>query len=167
MVGRPGSQESIELSGAENSQVIIAELAISTTYSIEVAAINSAGVGPYSNPITAKTNGIIHLIILCPILLSIFADALSVFVNFVSTTSLTISWLPADGVIATSYSISYTNTNCTSDIYNDIIGISPNETVYTLTGLQEGSHYSITVTVTLSDGQGGENSVLMSTNSTG
>ena len=52
----------------------------------------------------------------------------------------------------TSYSISYSNTN--TDCFNDsniITGIAASE--YTLTDLQEGTEYSITLTTLLSDGE--------------
>ena len=53
------------------------------------------------------------------------------------------------------YSISYSNTNntqCFNDS-NDISDISASETMYNLTGLQEATEYSITVTAILSDGE--------------
>ena len=52
----------------------------------------------------------------------------------------------------TQYTISYSNTDCPNDtIYDDITGISDSETMYTLTDLEEGTEYSITVTAILSD----------------
>ena len=86
------------------------------------------------------------------------AGALSVSVDSTSTTSLTISWTLHDSVTATSYTISYSNTNtqCFTESYDDIIGITDSETMYTLTELQEDSEYSITVTAILSDGETGD-----------
>ena len=80
-----------------------------------------------------------------------------VLVSVVSTTStsVTISWTLNDSVTATSdYTICYSNTNnqCFNDS-KDITGITATEK--TLTGLQEGTHYSITVTVMLSNGETG------------
>ena len=71
-----------------------------------------------------------------------------------SPTSVTITLTLADGVNATNYSISYSNTNtqCFTDS-NDISGITASTTVYTLTGLQEATEYSIIVTAILSDGR--------------
>lgn len=86
----------------------------------------------------------------------------SIVVDSVTTTTLTISWLPANGVTADSYSVFYTNTNCTSDTY-DFAGISPSVTVYTLPDLQEGTHYSITVIVGQSGGETGENTIIATT----
>ena len=72
-------------------------------------------------------------------------------VDSITTDSLTISWtvteLPED-VTATEYIISYSNTDCPNDIYDDITG---SETMYTLIDLEEGTEYSITVTAILSD----------------
>ena len=91
---------------------------------------------------------------------------LSVSLNNTSTTSLVISWtvLLADGVTATSYSVSYSNTNtqCFTDS-DHITDIAVSETVYTVTGLQEGTEYCITVTAILSDGGTGEDSLTATT----
>ena len=84
------------------------------------------------------------------ILLSL--DILTMSVDFSSIKSLTISWTLADGVVATEYIISYSNTDCPNDIYDDITGISDSETMYTLDDLEEGTEYSITVTVSLNSG---------------
>ena len=72
----------------------------------------------------------------------------------ITTDSLTISWTVtelAEDVTVTEYIISYSNTDCPNDIYDDITGISDSETMYTLTDLEEGTEYSITVTAVLSD----------------
>ena len=91
-------------------------------------------------------------------------DTLSVSVDSSSTTSLTISWTLADGLTATDYTISYSNTDCPTDTYDDI---SPSETMYTLIGLEEGTGYSITVTVSLSDGGTGEDTLTATTMTAG
>ena len=84
-----------------------------------------------------------------------------------SPTSLTISWSLVGDVTATGdYTISYSNTNtqCFTDS-DDITGITATET--TLTGLQEGTQYSITVTVMLSDGKTGSDTTTGTTMATG
>ena len=80
-------------------------------------------------------------------------DVLSVTVTSSTTTSLTISWALEEGVIATSYSISYsaTDTYCFTDS-NTIPPIAGSETMYRLPGLEEGTEYSITVTASITGG---------------
>ena len=101
---------------------------------------------------------------------NLYVDILSVSFDDSSTTttdSLTISWTLADGLTATDYIISYSNTDCPTNTYDDTTDISPSDTMYTLTGLEEGTDYSITVTVTLSDGGTGEDSLTATTMTAG
>ena len=86
----------------------------------------------------------------------------------ISTTSLVISWTLAENVTATSFIISYSNTNtqCFTDS-DHITDIAASETMYTVHGLQEGTEYSITVTGMLSDGGTGEDSLTATTMATG
>ena len=128
-----------------------------TTYSIQVAAETSAGTGVYSDPLIAITDGEEVFTACMPGYILNFppSDVLAVlFVSSLTTTdSLTISWALADGLTATTdYIISYLNTDCPSDTYNEITDIHPSEMMYTLTGLEEGTDYSITVTASLSYG---------------
>ena len=100
---------------------------------------------------------------------SLLLDALSVSVAYTSsTTSLTISWTLDDSVTATNYSISYSNTDtdCFTDS-DDVTDIAASETMYTLTDLQEGTEYSITVTALLSDGETAEDSLTTTTTAAG
>ena len=78
------------------------------------------------------------------------ADGLSTQIISSSTTSITLSWTLENTLTATAYTISYTNTN-THCFYNSdtISGIVASQTMYTLTGLEEGTEYSITVTASL------------------
>ena len=96
-------------------------------------------------------------------------DALSVMLDSKSTTSLTISWTLVDGVTATDYTISYSNTDNT-DCFTDsstVIPASESDTTYTLNDLEEGTEYSITVTTTLSGGGTGEDSLTATTMAVG
>ena len=84
----------------------------------------------------------------------IVVGSLSVSVDALSTTSLTISWsLASDLSTTTDYTISYSNSDseCFTTSYDDI---TTSQTTYQLTGLEEGTNYAITVTVTtvLNDG---------------
>ena len=56
-VQESGSTETESVSGGATTEATISELTHSTTYSIAVAAVNSAGTGVYSNFITAETDG--------------------------------------------------------------------------------------------------------------
>ena len=69
---------------------------------------------------------------------------------------------------ATNFTISYSNTDtqCFRDS-NDITGIAASETMYNVTGLQEGTEYSITVTAMLSDGESGGDSLTATTMAAG
>ena len=83
---------------------------------------------------------------------TLYTDTISVMVDFLSTTSLTISWILYD-VTATEYIISYSNTdiNCFNISYDNItVSIMALELFY----LEEGTEYSITVTAILSDDGG-------------
>ena len=70
------------------------------------------------------------------------------------TEFFTISWGLINGVTATAFTFSYSNTNNT-DCFKSLrttLDIAGSETVYTLTGLEEGIEYSITLTATLIGG---------------
>ena len=82
------------------------------------------------------------------------------------STSLLVMWKYLSSKTVANYIISYSNTNtqCFTDS-DDITGITATET--TLTGLQEGTQYSITVTVMLSDGGTGSDTTTATTMATG
>ena len=90
---------------------------------------------------------------------------LAIFLYFVlwtlvkvhAETNSTISWGSihfANNATAFSYTISYSNTDidCFTDS-NVVTDIAGSETMYTLTGLEEGTEYSVAVTAILSDGR--------------
>ena len=49
--------QTVIVSGGNTTKTTVSGLHSSTVYAIEVAAVNSAGTGPYSHPITEKTAG--------------------------------------------------------------------------------------------------------------
>ena len=96
-------------------------------------------------------------------------DPLSVTLDSTSVTSMTLSWALPEELTATSYTISYSNTNntqCFTDS-NDITDIAASETTYTLTDLQEDTEYSITVTALLSDGETERDTLVAATMASG
>ena len=100
-------------------------------------------------------------------LYSLQPDGLSVSVTSSTTTSLTISWALEESLSATSYFISYsaTDTDCFSG--SNTISADGTLTMYTLTGLEEGTEYSITVTATLTGGGSKEDTITFTTISAG
>ena len=74
-------------------------------------------------------------------------------VGTISSTSLTISWALAGGTTVSDYTISYSNTDtqCFTDSHT-VSGIAAGETSHTLTDLEEGTEYAITVTALLTGG---------------
>ena len=52
-----GSTQTETVSGASQTETTISNLMPSTTYTVEVAAVNSAGTGNYSDPLTTRTDG--------------------------------------------------------------------------------------------------------------
>ena len=134
-------------------EATVSGLTPSTEYIVSLQAVNSADSGPIRS-IAIETTGesvwfpltYYHTMFSSP-------DGLSVSVTSSTTTSLTISWALEEGVIATSYSNSYsaTDTDCIPGS-NTIPPIPGSETMYTLDDLEEGTEYSITVTATLTGG---------------
>ena len=149
-------------------EATVSGLTPSTAYTVSLQAVNSAGTGPIRS-IAIETSGesvwfpliYYHTMFSSP-------DGLSVSVISSTTTSLTITWALEEGVIATSYSISYsaTDTDCFTDS-NTIPPIAGSETMYTLPGLEEGTEYSITVTATLTGGGSQEDMAVATTMAAG
>ena len=52
-----GSTQSVNVSGGDSTDTTISELTPSTTYNFAVAAVNSAGTGVYSDPLSVSTLG--------------------------------------------------------------------------------------------------------------
>ena len=50
-----GNTQTVLISGGATAETIISGLDLVTNYSIEVAAVNSAGIGPYNDPIYSNT----------------------------------------------------------------------------------------------------------------
>ena len=87
-------------------------------------------------------------------LVEVHSQTISIISVTTESTSLTISWaLEEIHVPVTGYSISYSNTDTQCFTDTDIVsGIAANEICHTLTGLQEDTEYTITVTAILTIG---------------
>ncbi|CAI8058358.1 hypothetical protein GBAR_LOCUS31726, partial [Geodia barretti] len=107
---------------------------------VSVAAINSAGVGPYSDTIAAPT--------------TVFdEDSFSLDVDSLSPTTATISWtLALPPSLSATYSLSYSNTLNSHCFSHSASTTGLTDTVATLSGLHEGTLYSVSVTAALSNG---------------
>ena len=146
---RYGSQTQ-SVSGNSVTETTISNLTPSTTYNIEVAAMND---GPFST-ISIMTSGIMYhrqynihifyLIVNAPVLTH----------GITTTTSITISWTSA-GSEDVSYEVMWERDNslkCTGISHMDSTTITDGSTSYDITGLEEDSTYSITVTTSNSAG---------------
>ena len=61
VMGSGDTPQTMAVDGADTTQTTIGDLMSSTTYSIQVAAVNSEGTGVYSDPITATTKGVHYI----------------------------------------------------------------------------------------------------------
>ena len=93
-------------------------------------------------------------------------DGLTTTATSPQATSLAVSWTPERTLTANGYTISYSNTNdgCFTDSRS---GITTRMKSYVLTGLEEGTEYSITVTATLTGGRTEEDTITASTRTAG
>ena len=94
-----------------------------------------------------------QLVLFLPAIYFPTENLLSVLFDSSSFTSLTISWELDQNLTATAYTISYSATeiDCFTGS-STVTGIAGSETMYTLTGLEEGTEYFITVTATITGG---------------
>ena len=148
-----------------------------TQYSVSIAAVNSAGIGPATSVIIETAGESIPHIVdgyLAGkkknriILIRTYTDGLTAHAAL-STDSLTFLWALLNGLTATAFTISYSNTNntdCFTD-YSIISDIAGSETMCTLTGLEEGTEYSITVTATLTGGRTEQDTITATTMAAG
>ena len=143
----------MNVSGGEAN---ISRLSLSTEYSIEVAAVSGEyGIGLYSSlSTTAVTDGESrHCIYMCHTIYSDLCNTTGLLsVSHVSSSNTTLKialtlTLSTEPGTTASYTISYSNTNTDCFDTNGVDAIRASETMYTLTDLQEGTEYSITVTV--------------------
>ena len=161
-----GSTQTETVSGASETETTISDLMPSTNYSIDVAAINKVGTGVYNDPLTTVTDGMKYKnTVVC--IVSCFVDLFSVSVNTSSNTSLTLSLTLSESITATTYFISYSTTDTDCFTGSNITSVDGNLTMYTLTGLEEGTEYSITVTAALTGGGTEQDNITANTTTAG
>lgn len=171
--GAIGSGETDSTRNTTDHRVTLVIIETSASYSIQVAAVTSAGVGAYSSPIVVDTHSklLTHLIIHFGYF-SFLLVVLKLMVLEATTTSILMGWNVTNEstVILNRYILSYRNTEYT-DCFNITNTISINSTLlsgqYNIESLQEGTNYSITLHA-LSDGvKVGNSSLQCSTNESG
>ena len=158
-----GSTQTLSVSGSATTEATISGLESVAYYSIEVAAVNSAGTGVYSAPLTALNSGEmfrhhtnIHFITVF-ISIRVFINAIftvgapEVTVNSTTATTISLSWTSA-GSVVDSYEVVWKRDTSTSGGCSDedegSTTITDGSTSYTITGLEEDSNYTITVNAT-------------------
>lgn len=155
-VTRGGQQIQLLRVTADAEEVTISGLTLLTEYVIQVAAVNGAGTGPYSDDTHVETAGecvcVYH-----PVFITAFSfpDKLTLFAISSTNTSITLLWVLDNSLTAAVYTIYYFSTEdklCFSDC-KTIPDIPGSETVKTLTGLEEGTEYSLTVAATFARGE--------------
>ena len=158
-----GSTQTVSVSGGGATQTTISGLTPSTTYSIEVAAVNSAGTGMYSDAVADLTLGIVYYIITGQIsaythvsnhCFVFFHAVQSPVVSLASPAeafTVSLSWTSA-GSVVDSYEVMWQrDTSASGDCPDEDEGsmlVPGGSTSYTITGLAGVSSYSITVTAT-------------------
>ena len=144
-----GNTQTMNVTGGGTTQTTISGLTPSTDYSIQVAAVNSAGTGVYSNPVLQRTSMSYSF----PLLFCVFRDispapSPPTDVRAVQNgpTSIIVTWSPSTG--ATGYRIQYDSTGG----HNGSDIIDGNDTAsLLLTGLENGQTYTISVVATFQD----------------
>ena len=142
----------MSVSGGSVTEATIPSLMSSTTYSIQVAAVNSAGIGEFSNIIFHLTPGItfcckhtVYITFVVSIYTVVVAPVLSA--DSTTATSISLSWTSA-GSEVDSYEVMWkrdTSGEC-PDVDEDSFSLTDGSTSYDIMGLEEDSSYSITVT---------------------
>ena len=144
-----GNTQTMNASGATTTQTTISGLNSSTTYSIEVAAVNNDLIGQYSTVETALTEGLYSFPrgYVCLLLLSLSVAVPVLTSGTVTITSISLSWT-SGGSEGVSYEVQWQRDNSVgcSDEDQDNTTITDGSTSYTISGLEEDSRYYITVT---------------------
>ena len=143
----------MSVSGGETTQAVISGLIPSTNYSIEVAAVNSAGTGLYSNVAFQLTRGTYIFIIYEKVKVYIYSyvytfpvEPPTLSVESTTATTISLSWTSA-GSVVDSYKVMWqrdTSGDCPDEDEGNMI-LTGGSTSYNITGLEEYINYTITV----------------------
>ena len=170
-----GSIQTVSVPGGGSTQTIISRLTSSTTYFIEVAAVNSAGTGVYSNAMMQLTQGIISYTILNNLhfihslqSFSLVKPPVLSVIESTAVTAISLFWTSA-GSVVDSYEVLWQRDNsgdCPDENHGSM-SITDGSTSYMITGLEEDSSYSITVEAVNSIGMVTSNTATAMTQETG
>ena len=158
-----GNTQTMPVSGAGTTQTTISGLIPSTTYSIEVTAVNNDLIGQYSMVESALTEGL-HLFFLglyiYLLLLSLSVTVPVLTSGTITATSTSLSWTSggSEGVI---YEVEWqrdTSVGC-PDMVEGSTTITDGSTSYTISGLEEDSRYEVAVTASNTLGEKTSNQI--------
>ena len=157
-----GNTQTINVTGDGNTQTIISGLNSSTTYSIEVAAVNNDLIGQYSAVETALTEGLYSFPrgYICLLLLSLSVADPVLTSGTINSTSISLSWT-SGGSEGVSYEVEWqrdTSVGC-PDEDQDNTTITDGSISYTISGLEEDSRYEVTVTASNNLGEKTSNQI--------
>ena len=147
--GTVGSElrETVTVQGGTTITGFLTGLNSSTTYSVEVAAVNGAGIGVYSGPINQTTLGRASIILLswkCNTFSTVTAPVLTVQEYSVTSTTIPLTWTSA-GSVVDGYGVEWTYDGDCSGVNGGSASVGGNETSFTIERLEEFSPYSISV----------------------
>ena len=141
----------MSVSGGDASLITISGLRPARTYSIQVAAVNIAGLGLYSAPTNQLTSGKhtygAFLAQLSVNFFSVEAPSIAVDLTSVTSTTIPLTWTSA-GSVVNSYEVEWTYDGECSGVRGDRAAVAGDMTNYTIEDLEEYITYSITVTAT-------------------
>ena len=136
---------------ATGNEEVISGLQTSTHYTVEVAAETSVGRGDYSEPIIVTTDSKIRCQTLQHTFSSVPSAAISATVVSAMPTSILIRWSVIESVQPPSgYNISYSNTENTDCFtISETVSITSDarDGSYNIESLQEGTEYSVNVSL--------------------
>jgi hypothetical protein len=122
-----GSTQTVSVSGGATRRTTIFGLKSSRIYSIQVAAMNIAGIGPFSAPTNQLT--------------SVEAPSITVDMTSVTSTTIPLTWTSA-GSVVNSYEVVWRYDGECSDVRGGRATVAGTMTNYTIEGLEEYITYS-------------------------